>query len=166
MPRLLLAAATFLVLAHSLAPTAAGVVVTPSAPAADLGGFHAIRMETPRCATRSCAIRVARRKCSQRRPVPCLKRAAIAHRVSFGTLLRKARCESRLNPYAYFGNPGNRAPLSPQALGDRSAGLTQFKPSTWRTTPYRRRSIWSAKWNALAAGWMHRVGRGGEWACR
>ncbi len=89
-------------------------------------------------------------------------------RVSFATLLRKARCESGSgrypngNPYAINGSPLNRAPVRTS----RSTGLMQFMPSTWRTTPYRHRSIWSAKWNALAAGWMHAVGRGDEWSCR
>ena len=69
-------------------------------------------------------------------------------------LLRKARCESTLNPYAR------------NASG--ATGLLQFMPGTWRTTPYGGRSILSAKWNALAGAWMHRpeVGRGGEWVCR
>jgi soluble lytic murein transglycosylase-like protein len=47
-----------------------------------------------------------------------------------------------------------------------ASGLMQFMPSTWQTTPYRRRSIWSAKYNALAGGWMHSAGRGNEWSCR
>ncbi len=85
---------------------------------------------------------------------PCIRRAALHWRVDFHMLLRKARCESTLNPYAANGV---------------HAGLFQFRvasPSTWATTPYARRSPWRAKWSALAAGWMHHVGRGGEWACR
>lgn len=86
--------------------------------------------------------------------MPCIRRAALHWDVSFPMLLRKARCESRLRPWASSGV---------------HAGLFQFRvaaPSTWATTPYARRSPWRAKWNALAAGWMHHVGRGGEWACR
>ena len=71
-------------------------------------------------------------------------------------LLRKARCESGLRPGAVgFGI---------------HKGLFQFRDtpgsSTWATTPYARRDPFSAKWNSLAAAWMHKVGRGSEWACR
>ena len=90
-------------------------------------------------------------QCSQARPVPCIRRAALHWRVPTALLLRKARCESRLDPYAH--NPSG------------ASGLLQFLPSTWATTPYARHSIWSAKWNALAAGFMHHVGRGAEWSC-
>jgi soluble lytic murein transglycosylase-like protein len=114
------------------------------------------------CRTRACVERVAAHQCSQARPIPCLRRAAIHWRVSFSTLLRKARCESGLNPYAINGAPFNRRPVRTS----KSTGLMQFMPATWRSTPYARRSIWRAKWSALAAGWMHAHGRGGEWSCR
>lgn len=68
------------------------------------------------------------------------------------TLWRKARCESKLWRYAH-----NKSGAS---------GLFQFLPSTWRSTPYRFFSIYDPYANALAAGWMHAVGRGGEWDCR
>lgn len=105
------------------------------------------------CQTKKCNERVAAKKCSQKRVVPCIERAALRWRVSFAMLLRKARCESSLNPYAVgFGI---------------HRGLFQFNwPGTWNTTPYRRYNAFSAKWNSLAAGWMHAVGRGGEWQCR
>lgn len=92
-------------------------------------------------------------QCSQTNVVACIRRAALHHHVSFPMLLRKARCESGLNPYAVgFGV---------------HRGLFQFNyPGTWNTTPYRRRDAFSAKWNSLAAAFMHRVGRGGEWQCR
>jgi hypothetical protein len=67
------------------------------------------------------------------------------------TLWRKARCESGLASYAR--NPSG------------ASGVFQFKPSTFASTPYGRLSIWSPYANALAAGWMHARGRGGEWAC-
>ena len=104
------------------------------------------------CQTRACHERVAAKQCNQTRVVPCIKRAALRWRVSYPMLLRKARCESGLNPYAR--NPSG------------SSGLFQFLPSTWATTPYARRSIWSARWNSLAAAWMHSAGRGNEWVCR
>jgi len=70
------------------------------------------------------------------------------------TLWRKARCETG----------GTFDPGARNASG--ASGLFQFLPSTWRSTPYAPFSVWSPYANALAAGWMHRVGRGGEWVCR
>lgn len=106
------------------------------------------------CNSRSCHERVAMKQCSQTRVVACIRRAALHHRVSLPMLMRKARCESTLNPLAVNGV---------------HAGLFQFRiaaPSTWATTRYASRSPWSAKWSSLAAAWMHARGRGGEWACR
>lgn len=107
-----------------------------------------------KCQTLRCKERVARKQCSQKRVIPCIRRAAIHRHVDFHLLVRKARCESTLNPYATNGP---------------HAGLFQFRvayPSTWATTPYANRDPFSAKWNALAAAWMHQQGRGGEWACQ
>jgi len=95
----------------------------------------------------------ARVRCERGRVGSCIHRAAIRYRVGWSMLRRKAWCESRLRPWAYNAGSG-------------ASGLFQFLPSTWRTTPYGRRSIWSAKWSALAAGWMHAHGRGGEGSCR
>jgi len=67
-------------------------------------------------------------------------------------LWRKAKCESGLNRYAQ------------NASG--ASGLFQFLPSTWQSTPYAGFSIFDPFANALAAGWMHAHGRGGEWVCR
>lgn len=101
------------------------------------------------CRTMACRERVAMHDCSQRRPVACIRRAALHHRVAFRLQLAIARCESRLVPWEF--NDG----------GSGAAGLMQFKPSTFATTPYRLRPILSAKWNALAGAWMlRRVGTG------
>jgi hypothetical protein len=67
-------------------------------------------------------------------------------------LWRKARCESHLWRYAH--NPSG------------ASGLLQFLPSTWASTPYGRFSVYDPYANALAAGWMHAHGRGGEWVCQ
>ena len=91
-------------------------------------------------------------QCAQTRPVACIRRAALHWHVPTALLVRKARCESRLDPLAY------------NASG--AAGLFQFMPSTFASTPYRWRSLWSAKWSSLAAGYMHHAGRGSEWSCR
>jgi hypothetical protein len=71
------------------------------------------------------------------------------------TLWRKARCETG-------GTFDPRASNS----GSGAAGLFQFLGSTWRSTPYRVFSPFDPTAAALAAGWMHAQGRGGEWACR
>lgn len=68
------------------------------------------------------------------------------------TLWRKARCESRLSPTAK--NPRSTA-----------AGLFQFLDTTWASTPFAGFDVYSPYANALAAGWMHRHGRSGEWVC-
>lgn len=67
-------------------------------------------------------------------------------------LWRKARCESHL--YRYAHNPSG------------ASGLFQFLPSTWHSTPFGGYSIYDPYANALAAGWMHEHGRGGEWVCQ
>jgi hypothetical protein len=69
------------------------------------------------------------------------------------TLWRRASCESRLRALATNAHSG-------------AAGLLQFLPSTWATTPFARFDIYSPYANALAAGWMLTHGRGGEWSCR
>jgi hypothetical protein len=81
--------------------------------------------------------------------------ACTTYAVSCTTLWRKALCETgrTLSSRAYNSSSG-------------ASGLFQFLPSTWRSTPYARLSVWSPYANALAAGWMHDRGRGGEWACR
>lgn len=105
----------------------------------------------PKCNTHACEVRVLRKKCSQRNVVPCIKYASWRWHYSYGTLYNKASCESTLNPMAVgYGV---------------HYGLFQFLPSTFKSTPYRGHWIFSAKWNSLAAAWMHHVGRGSEWAC-
>jgi soluble lytic murein transglycosylase-like protein len=91
-------------------------------------------------------------QCSQHRVVPCIRRAALHWRVPFRLQLAIARCESRLRA------------LVPNQGGSGSLGLMQFMPFTFRTTPYGRRWILSAKWNALAGAYLlARVGTG-PWA--
>jgi soluble lytic murein transglycosylase-like protein len=77
--------------------------------------------------------------------------SSVVYGVSRATLFRKARCESRYSPAAR--NPSG------------AMGLYQFLGSTWRTTPFGAFSPYDPLAAALAAGWMHRVGRGGEWSC-
>jgi hypothetical protein len=110
------------------------------------------------CRTRECSRRVASRRCSQRRTGSCIHLAALRWNVSRAMLHRKAGCETgwTFSPYLVNPTPVGR---------EHAAGLFQFLPSTWRSTPYRRHWILSARYSALAAGWMHHVRRGNEWAC-
>ncbi|HVM69992.1 MAG TPA: hypothetical protein VM204_09200 [Gaiellaceae bacterium] len=85
--------------------------------------------------------------------------ASTAYRVDHGMLVRKARCETGGTFSPFAANPRSSA-----------RGLFQFLTSpnggTWATTPYARFSVFDPYANALAAGWMHSVGRGREWECR
>lgn len=85
--------------------------------------------------------------------VQAVRMAAVAYGQSEDVLLRKARCESGMWPYA--DNPSSDA-----------TGLFQFMPGTFRGTPFGRFSIWNPYAQALAAGWMHARGRGSAWECR
>ncbi len=67
-------------------------------------------------------------------------------------MLRVARCESNLDPYAV--NPSG------------SYGLFQFIRSTWESTPYRDEDIFDPRANSMAAGWMWAEGRRSEWVCK
>lgn len=63
--------------------------------------------------------------------------------------------------------PGCESGWRPQAVSPAGhLGLYQFNPGTWAGTPYGGHSAVRAKWAALAAAWMLRHGRAGEWACR
>ena len=123
------------------------LLLTLAAMAAPLSKHHG-------CLTDGCRERVAERAamraCSQRRVVPCIRRGALHWHVDFGLMYRRAFCESTLNPYAVNGP---------------NLGLFQIQEATMRTTPYRARSPFSAKWASLAAAWAQHVGRGGEWTC-
>ena len=45
-----------------------------------------------------------------------------------------------------------------------AAGLFQFMPRTWQSTPYRRHSPYHPKWAALAAMWMWKRGGLSHWS--
>jgi Transglycosylase-like domain len=81
--------------------------------------------------------------------------ACVTYHVSCATLWRVALCETGGTLRARSLNRSSGA-----------SGLFQFLPSTWRTTPYARFSVWSPYTNAMAAAWMHVNGRSGEWVCR
>ena len=88
--------------------------------------------------------------------------AATAYRVDAATLRREASCEST-------GGDGYDAAATGKAAaadGERAEGLFQFLSSTWATKPYAQFSPYNPLAAALAAGWMHAHGRGGEWECQ
>jgi hypothetical protein len=81
----------------------------------------------------------------------CIRFATIVHGQPYGDAIRVARCESSFDPRnSYVGH----------------YGLFQFLQSTFDSTPYRGKDIWSPKWNSLAAMWMWKSGRRNEWACQ
>ena len=45
-----------------------------------------------------------------------------------------------------------------------AAGLYQFMPGTWASTPYGRYSPYHPKWSALAAMWMWKRGGYSHWS--
>ena len=45
-----------------------------------------------------------------------------------------------------------------------AAGLFQFMPGTWESTPYRWHSPYHPKWAALGAMWMWKKGGYGHWS--
>jgi len=100
---------------------------------------------------------VSRRRLQLHSPdsLEAIRLASVAYGVNAGLLVRRADCETGGSYSRYAQNRTSGA-----------SGLFQFLPSTWQTTPYARESIWSPYANALAAAWMERSGRGGEWVCR
>jgi uncharacterized protein YraI len=79
--------------------------------------------------------------------------AADRYGQSRADMLRVASCESGLDPSNYTPPYG-------------AAGLFQFLPGTWDSTPYAGYSVYDPWANANAAGWMWAVGRRGEWVCQ
>lgn len=76
--------------------------------------------------------------------------------VAEGWLLRVARCESGLNPYAYNPYSGN-------------SGLYQFLPGTYWLYAARigeTRSYWNPYGSANVAAFMFYSGLAYEWGCR
>ena len=79
--------------------------------------------------------------------------AAATYGQSGDDMLRVAQCESGLDPNNYTPPYG-------------AAGLFQFLPGTWASTPYAGYSVYDPWANANAAAWMWAVGRRGEWVCQ
>lgn len=126
------------------------------------------------CHHHACVVRVWSKQCSNARPRACVEYQIARHRLGgwqASWLRRIPGCESGWNPTAYFGNPSNRGWVTTYVYDhDISAGLYEFKPSTWDGTPQRRRfgkaAIWIARRSSGAAVWMLRHGRSSEWVCQ
>ena len=78
--------------------------------------------------------------------------AADTYGQSGSAMLAVAQCESLLDPSATNAWSG-------------AAGLFQFLPGTWATTPWAGDNMYDPVANANAAAWMWSVGRRGEWVC-
>lgn len=94
----------------------------------------------------------SRRVYSRQEIVQVIYAAADRYGQPRADMLRVARCESDLLPYAV------------NASG--SYGLFQFISSTWQSTPYADENIFDPEANANAAGWMWAEGRRSEWVCQ
>lgn len=77
-------------------------------------------------------------------------RAAKRYHQPNSDAVRVARCESG---FRWF-------------VSGHHQGLYQFLFSTYASTPYAGKNIYSPKWNSLAAMWMWAHGRRGEWQCQ
>lgn len=84
------------------------------------------------------------------------------------TLWRRARCESQLRSLAANASSSARGLFQFLTRGRvrRYGDHVLVNGGTWATTPFWRFDVSSPYANALAAGWMISVGRGGEWVCR
>lgn len=93
-------------------------------------------------------------RCSQTNTLACIHRAAFHWRVDYGQMKYIAHRESGYQAGAK--NPSSSA-----------SGLFQFLDTTWAGSwnPYRGVSVFSAKHNALAAGYAMHLGHWSWWAC-
>ena len=79
-----------------------------------------------------------------------IKRAARHYRQPLSQAYYIAHRESRYNYRATNSSSG-------------AAGLYQFMPSTWQSTPYHKHSPYHPRWAALAAMWMWKHGGQYHW---
>lgn len=66
--------------------------------------------------------------------------------------LRVSSCESQYNPQAVNASTG-------------AAGLFQFLPSTWDSSPYAASSPFDPTANAQAAAWLYQTSGPSQWQC-
>jgi hypothetical protein len=96
------------------------------------------------------------------------KLAAIAYDVDAATLIRKGRCESA--DWTRFTSSISSAEgpwqFLTRGMVRRYGDHELVDGGTWATTPFWAYSPYDPYAAALAAAWMHSVGRGGEWVCQ
>jgi hypothetical protein len=90
---------------------------------------------------------------SEQQVIDIIHEAALNYGQSPDDMVRVARCESGLDPYAVGG-------------GGAYYGLFQFVPSTFANTPYGQYEITDAWANANAAAWMWSEGHKSSWVCQ
>jgi hypothetical protein len=97
---------------------------------------------TPRCWDNSTRTQISR----------CFIRRAAGHfHQSLSRAYYIAHRESRYNYKATNSSSG-------------AAGLYQFMPRTWASTPYHKQSPYNPRWAALAAMWMWKHGGYSHWS--
>jgi hypothetical protein len=127
------------------------VLATSTAPAKAAGKPH----HGP-CANRLCTKYVANTKScwknhGRAKVARCfIKRAARHYRQPLSQAYAIAHRESRYNWRVTNSSSG-------------AAGLYQFMPRTWQSTPYRKHSPYHPRWAALAAMWMWKHGGYSHW---
>jgi soluble lytic murein transglycosylase-like protein len=99
-----------------------------------------------------CASAGAHPRCSNSNPRACIVYAAGVYHQPVEDALRVAWCESSDDPYAVNRESGD-------------VGLWQFEAATWAGTPYRRHSVFSARWSSLGAMWYWSRGEQSRWSC-
>ena len=123
------------------------VTAAPAAARADKSPCEGRLCKQDQPQTKKCWTYDSRRATSR-----CFIRRAADH---FGQSRRQAYAiayrESRYNFKATNSSSG-------------AAGLYQFMPSTWESTPYGRYSPYHPRWAALAAMWMWKHGKQSHWS--
>jgi hypothetical protein len=122
---------------------AAALLILLSVPAtASARRYHSRACANTLCTKDRDHVRSCRSRDGRRAESRCFIRRAARHfRQSKRLALQIAHRESRFNPRVTNSSSG-------------AAGLYQFMPRTWQSTPYRRHSPYHPRWAALAAMWM------------
>jgi soluble lytic murein transglycosylase-like protein len=122
---------------------AALLLITLSVPtAASARSYHSRACANRLCTKDSPKVRSCRSRHGRPAVSRCfITRAARHFRQPRSLALYIAHRESRFNPRVTNASSG-------------AAGLYQFMPRTWQSTPYRHHSPYQPRWAALAAMWM------------
>ena len=90
-------------------------------------------------------------RCDHGNVFACIHRGAIHWGASYADLRQLSGCETGRTWRTDLTNPSG------------AAGLFQFMPGTWRSTPYASHSVYSAKWASFAGAWGRT--HGVTWSC-